>query len=93
MSRLLSHSRDHVRPLAIGVFAPGFALSAQAAPEMFGTSFIFHAWGHDISSGATSPCSANTWNAAPLGYDCQSAEPFTTNGGVLGLLYGVSRRV
>ena len=77
MLRLLGH----LKPLAVGFFALGFALSAQAAPEMFEASFVFHAWGNDISSGATSPYDTNDWTAAPLGYDCQHAEPYTTNGG------------
>jgi len=64
----------------IGVFALGFALGAQAAPEMFRADFIFHAWGNDISSGPTWPYTANTFDAAPLGYDCQHAYPYTTNG-------------
>ena len=42
-----------------------------AAPAMFEASFIFHAWGSDISSGATSPYASNNWTAAPLGYNCQ----------------------
>jgi hypothetical protein len=66
--------------LAAGVFALGFALSAQAAPEMFEASFVFNSWGNDISSGATEPYTINDWTAAPLGYDCQHVEPYTTNG-------------
>jgi hypothetical protein len=69
-----------LRLLGVGALALGFALSAQAAPAMFEASFLFHAWGNDISSGATSPYSTNDWTAAPLGYDCQHAEPYTTNG-------------
>jgi hypothetical protein len=69
-----------VKALAVGILAMGFALTAQAAPEMFEASFVWHAWGNDISSGATSPYAANTWTAAPLGYDCQHAEPYTVNG-------------
>ena len=76
MLRLLSH----LRPLAVGAFALGFALSAQAAPEMFDAQFVFHGWGNDISSGTTSPYAENDWTAAPLGYDCQHAEQYTTNG-------------
>jgi hypothetical protein len=68
------------RLLAVGAFALGFALSAQGAPAMFDASFIFHAWSNDISSGTTSPYVANAWTAAPLGYDCQHAEPYSTNG-------------
>ena len=77
MSRLLCH----LRPLAVGAFVLGFALSAQAAPEMFEASFIFHAWGNDISSATTGTVyEANDWTAAPLGWDCQHAEPYTGNG-------------
>jgi hypothetical protein len=45
----------------------GLATSAQAAPAMFQASFIFHAWGNDISGGATHR------SAMPLGYG-QEAE-------------------
>ena len=58
----------------------GLAPSAQAAPEMFEASFIIHAWGNDVSSGATSPYTENWFTAVPLGYDCQHAEPYTANG-------------
>ena len=59
----------------------GLAPSAQAVPEMFEASFIIHAWGNDIPSGATSPYTENHWTAVPLGYDCQHAEPhYTANG-------------
>jgi hypothetical protein len=71
---------SHLRSLVAGVFAMGLALGAQAAPEMFEASFIFHAWGNDISSGATSPYTENWFTAVPLGYDCQHAEPYTFNG-------------
>jgi hypothetical protein len=62
------------KSLAVVSCALGSALSAQAAPEMFEASFIFHAWGNDTSSGTAMPCTPNSWNGAPLGYDCQSAE-------------------
>jgi hypothetical protein len=71
---------NRIRSLAAGVLALGLALGAQAAPEMFEASFIMHAWGNDISSGGTTPYSSNLWTAAPLGYDCQHAEPYTVNG-------------
>ncbi|MHC4503982.1 MAG: PEP-CTERM sorting domain-containing protein [Planctomycetota bacterium] len=58
----------------------GLASSAQAAPAMFAASFIFHAGGNDISSGASSPYSTNDWTALPLGYDCQHASPYTSYG-------------
>ncbi|HEY5658199.1 MAG TPA: hypothetical protein VIY27_10465 [Myxococcota bacterium] len=70
--------------VAIGVLTLGFALSAQAAPQMFRATFIFHAWGNDTSSGITgdpTQYTTNTWVAAPLGYDCQHAEKTTINGG------------
>ena len=68
------------RLLAVAALALGFALSAQGAPAMFEASFLFHAWGNDISSGTTSPYTSNDWTGAPLGYDCQHAEPYTLNG-------------
>ena len=71
---------SYVRPLVIGFFALGFGLSAQAAPEMFEASFIWHAWGNDISSGAITPYTSNWWSGVPIGYDCQHAEPYTANG-------------
>ena len=58
----------------------GLAPTAQAAPEMFAASFILHARGNDISSGTAPPYTANDWTALPLGYDCQHASPYTTNG-------------
>jgi hypothetical protein len=76
MSDLLSR----IRSLAVGLLALGFALSAQAAPEMFDASFVWHAWGNDISSGTIEPYTANTWSGVPIGYDCQHAEPYTVNG-------------
>ena len=66
--------------LAIFLVTFGMTPSAQAAPEMFEASFIIHAWGNDISSGATSPYTENWFTAVPLGYDCQHAEPYTANG-------------
>ncbi len=77
MLRLL---RRYLRALAVGAFALGFALSAQAAPEMFAASFIWHAWSNDISSGTADPYLDNYFSNAPLGLDCQHADPYTTNG-------------
>ncbi len=74
--------RRYFRALAVGAFALGFALSAQAAPEMFAASFIWHAWSNDISSGTADPYLDNYWSAAPQGFDCQHADPYTTNGAV-----------
>jgi hypothetical protein len=71
------------RLLGLGALALGFALSAQAGPAIFDAAFIFHAWGNDISSGATTGPTEyfeNDWTAAPLGYDCQHAEQYTVNG-------------
>jgi hypothetical protein len=71
---------DHTfRLLTVGALALGFALSTQAAPAMFDASFVFHAWGNDVSTGATDPYIANTWVAIPLGYDCQHAEKYSGN--------------
>jgi hypothetical protein len=63
--------------LSLSIAAP-----AAAAPEMFEASFIFHAWGNDVTSGNSwSPAYiSNFWTAAPLGYNCAHAEPYTTNG-------------
>jgi hypothetical protein len=61
--------------LSLSIAAP-----AAAAPEMFEASFIFHAWGNDVSSGTPSPYATNDWTALPLGYDCMHVEPYTTNG-------------
>jgi hypothetical protein len=69
------------RPSIFVVVVLSAPFVSAAAPEMFEASFIFHAWGNDISSGTTSPYNSNNWTAAPLGYDCQHAEPYTTNGG------------
>jgi hypothetical protein len=46
---------------------------------MFEASFIFHAWGNDISSGTAWPHLDIDWTAAPLGYDCQHPNPWTAN--------------
>ncbi|HEY5657820.1 MAG TPA: hypothetical protein VIY27_08515 [Myxococcota bacterium] len=81
MLRLLSHAK----PLAVGIFVLGFALGAQAEPAMFKASFVFQAWGNDVSSGVPgvdpTQYTTNDWTAAPLGYDCQHAEKTTVNGG------------
>jgi hypothetical protein len=70
----------HFRALAVGAFALGFALSAQGAAEMFAASFIWHAWSNDISSGTADPYLDNYFSVAPLGFDCEHADPYTTNG-------------
>jgi hypothetical protein len=64
------------------LFTFGFASSAHAGATMFGASFIFHAWGNDISSATTYPTqyTTNDWTAAPLGFDCQHKSPLTVNG-------------
>jgi hypothetical protein len=80
MSNVLGLFANASRALAAGILGLGIALGAQAAPEMFEASFVFQSWGNDISSGATSPYATNDWTAAPLGYDCQHAEPYTING-------------
>jgi hypothetical protein len=66
--------------LGVALLAFGFALSAQAGPAMFQASFIMHAWGNDITSGATYPYNEYGFTAAPVGRDCQSASPYTPNG-------------
>jgi hypothetical protein len=70
----------HTRAIAVGIFSLGLALGAQAGPAMFNASFIFHAWGNDITSGTAYPYNTNTFNAVPLGHDCQSFDPYTPNG-------------
>jgi hypothetical protein len=65
-------------PLSLILLPFTLAVHAQAAPEMFAASFIFHAWSNDISSGTASPFSEGYATAAPLGYNCQHAEPWTT---------------
>jgi hypothetical protein len=70
------------RMLGIGLFVLGFALNAQAGPAMFEASFLFNAWGNDITSGTTYPYNVYGFNALPLGHDCQSAVRSTPNGGV-----------
>jgi len=70
----------HVRATACAILLAALASPAAAAPAMFEASFILHAWGNDVSSGAWSPYSANDWTALPLGYDCHQREPYTMNG-------------
>jgi hypothetical protein len=70
----------HTRAIAVGIFSLGLALGAQAGPAMFTASFIWNAWGNDITSGTVYPYNTNDWNAAPLGHDCQDAFPSTPNG-------------
>jgi hypothetical protein len=72
--------RRGVSGIALGVFAIGIALSAQAGPAMFNASFIMRAFGNDITSGTTYPYNQEVWSAVPLGRDCQSADPYTVNG-------------
>jgi hypothetical protein len=76
---MLNHKK--VLGLGIGLLIFGFALSAQAGPAMFEASFIMHAWGNDISTGTVYPYNTGFWRAAPVGHDCQSASPYTPNGG------------
>jgi hypothetical protein len=73
---------SHKRVLGIGLLVFGFALSAQAGPAMFQAAFIFHAWGNDVTTGSVYPYNESTFTAAPLGADCQDAEPYTPNGAV-----------
>jgi hypothetical protein len=47
---------------------------------MFDASFIFHAWGNDITSGTAYPYNEAGITAAPLGYDCQDDAPYSVNG-------------
>jgi hypothetical protein len=63
--------------LAFAIAAP-----AAAAPEMFAASFIWHAWGNDISSGTapTGRLRDNYFSAAPLGFDCQYPYSYTYYG-------------
>ena len=69
----------HTRSIAFAIVL-ALATPTAAAPAMFEASFIFHAWGNDISRGTLSPYTSNDWTVAPLGYDCQHHSPFTTNG-------------
>ncbi len=43
------------------------ASSAQAAPEMFAASFIIHAWGNDVTTGASYPFNTSVFTPMPLG--------------------------
>jgi hypothetical protein len=70
-----AHSVAPILWLAFAIAAP-----VGAAPEMFAASFIWHAWGNDISSGTADPYLDNYFSAAPLGFNCEDAEPYTTNG-------------
>jgi len=70
------------RLFGIGLFVFGFALNAQAGPAMFQASFLFYAWGNDITSGTAYPYNTYIITALPLGHDCQSAVRTTPNGGV-----------
>jgi len=70
----------NTRAIALGIFALGLALGAQAGPALFSGSFIWNAWGNDITSGASYPYNTNTFNAAPIGHDCQHFSPYTANG-------------
>ena len=69
-----------VRSILLTILLAALAAPAAAAPAMFSASFIFHAWGNDVSSGSSRPNTSNDWIAAPLGYDCQHAGPYTANG-------------
>jgi hypothetical protein len=71
----------HIGSLAVGIFALGFALGAQAGPAMFSASFIWYSSGNDITTGTTYPYNDLVYVAFPLGHDCQSAYPYTANGG------------
>lgn len=71
---------DAKRLVGIGLCVFGFALSAKAGPGMFEASFIWHAWGNDITTGTVFPYNTYLLYAAPRGHDCQSASPYTPNG-------------
>lgn len=72
----------HSRLMALGTLAFGLALGAQAGPAQFSASFVWHAWGNDITNGTQYPYNEYVFSAQPLGHDCQSANPYTPNGSV-----------
>jgi len=65
-------------PLAAVFLA--FTGSAQAGTAMFEASFILHAFGNDITSGASSPVNSSLFSALPLGRDCRTRSAYTLNG-------------
>jgi len=75
----MTHLLRGSRAFAIGACVFGFALSASAGPAMYNASLIFHAWGNDITTGSLSPYNTSDFTGAPLGHDCQHAEPQTSN--------------
>jgi len=70
----------HTRAIAVGIFVLGLALGAQAGPAMFNGSFIWHAFGNDITSGTQYPYNTYSVTAIPLGHDCQETLPYSENG-------------
>jgi hypothetical protein len=47
---------------------------------MFQASFIMHAFGNDVTSGATYPYDTDVFFALPLGQNCQDPSRYTTHG-------------
>lgn len=69
-----------LRLVAFAALLTAFAAPAHAAPEMFQASFIMHAFGNDVTSGAAYPYDTDVFFALPLGHNCQDASRYTTNG-------------
>jgi hypothetical protein len=68
-------------PAVIGALLTlGLVSSAHAGATMFQASFIMHAFGNDVTSGATYPYDTDVFFALPLGHNCQDPSRYTTNG-------------
>jgi hypothetical protein len=68
-------------PAVIGALLTlGLAPSAHAGATMFQASFIMHAFGNDVTTGATYPYDTDVFLALPLGHNCQDPSRYTING-------------
>jgi len=70
-----------IHSFALAALSLFLCIAAQAGPAMFSASFIMHAFGNDVTSGTAYPNNTSIFWAWPLGHDCQSPSPYTTNGG------------
>jgi len=66
--------------VAAPIAALGLATGAQAGSAMFQASFIMHALGNDVTTGASLPYNTDVFVAMPIGRDCRHTRSYTPNG-------------
>jgi hypothetical protein len=65
---------------AAPIAALALASGAQAGAAMFQASFIMHALGNDVTTGAGLPYNTDVFIAMPIGRDCRHTRSYTQNG-------------